>query len=644
MRRLILLLMISILAISLAPAQAQSRSVFWERWDVEISDFDFSDNSFLVREIYDIRFNGTFRFGSRIVSDDQLTGLTNILVFQDGQQLTASCSGNPGTYCAELAQEGISIRYEFQQPITDATERFVIQYRVSDALRTYEGGDQLWWVAVTEEKFGFSVGQSTITVDLPAGFAPREIIDPVVTYGAAADVRVEGTRVIATATDGVAANESFEIRVQFPHSGEIPEPVWQDTFDNDRNFEENIKPLLDLGLIVGGILIGLLGPLGAYILWYNRGRDPKVGPVPSYLTEPPTDLPPALVGTLIDEKANTRDIMSTLIDLGRRGYLVIQEDKTKSGLFGLGGDSEFTFKRTDQPLNDLRSYEKTIVENVFGGRLERSLDDLKDSFYVYLPGLKDDLYDDLVKEGLFTSKPSTTRAAYTGYGFLVLVAAGILGFFAFGQLETLTQTLLCVPAAMGFGGVSLMLVGNYMPRKTQKGAEEAAKWEAFLNYLSNLEKYEKVENATDQFNAYLPYAVAFGMDRSWIRRFSKVDSTPAPVWYFPTYQGGSYSGGYRAGTPIVDNLPTAGGLTGDVVRASGDGGGLDSMASGISGGLESMANGISDMLESASRTLTSTPSSSSSGSSGSWSGGGSSWSGGGSFGGGGSGGGSSGFG
>jgi uncharacterized membrane protein YgcG len=270
------------------------------------------------------------------------------------------------------------------------------------------------------------------------------------------------------------------------------------------------------------------------------------------------------------------------------------------------------------------------------------MESLKNKFYQYIPSLQDDLYDELVTDGLCASKPSTVRAIYSGVGTVILVVAGLVAFLAFGGVENISETLLCIPFALGFTGVGFLIVGQHMPAKTRKGAEEAAKWNAFREYLRNLEKYDRIEDVSAKFDQFLPYAIAFGIDRSWIRRFSKVSNTGIPIWYYPTYRGGYYSGGYRAGSPLPQvGLPSANDvLPGDLARAGGSGG-LDSMARDFSGGLESISDGLTKMLNSASNTFTSRPQSSGSGS---WSSGGSSWSGGGSRGGGSSGGGSRGFG
>ena len=61
MRKVLLLLSVSLVWI-LAPVDAQSRSVFWERWDVTITDMDLDNNTFLVQEAYTVRFDGRVQF------------------------------------------------------------------------------------------------------------------------------------------------------------------------------------------------------------------------------------------------------------------------------------------------------------------------------------------------------------------------------------------------------------------------------------------------------------------------------------------------------------------------------------------------------------------------------------------------------
>jgi uncharacterized membrane protein len=169
--------------------------------------------------------------------------------------------------------------------------------------------------------------------------------------------------------------------------------------------------------------------------------------------------------------------------------------------------------------------------------------------------------------------------------------------------------------------IGLWIFGRFMPRKTQKGASEAAQWQAFKAYLTDIEKHANLEEAREQFETYLPYAIAFGIEKEWVKKFTKVN-TPVPIWYdpFPRPIHTSGTGGRRGmGSPVA----TGGGAPS-----------LDQAAGDAFSGLDRMSTGFFNMLDSASSTLVSAPSSSGSGG----------FSGGGFSGGGGGGGGSSGFG
>ncbi|MBZ0277261.1 MAG: DUF2207 domain-containing protein, partial [Anaerolineae bacterium] len=483
---------------------AQTRSVYWERWDVLINNVNTSGNRFDVTESYVVQFTGTFRFGAATIPYTNLTNISNIQVLEAGRPLRESCSQQAGTFCVQNDGENLAITYYFMQFITDGRQNFDIKYTVQGALRIYEGGDQLWWTAIPTDHFGFPIGSSRVTVQMPDKFGPREGIDPVVTYGVPTNVNVNRTTVIAETTRALGGDESLEIRVQYPHDPQAVPPSWQANFDQRRLYEETTKPLVDLGAIGLSILIGLGGVLGIYALWRTRGRDPQIGPVPEYLTEPPDNLPPAVVGTLLDEQADLRDVLSTIIDLAHRGYMVMEETQV-AGVFGIGKNSLFTFKRTDKPLTDLRKFEQRMMQSIFSSnQMERTLDSLRNKFYTVIPRLQDELYEGLVDEALFTAKPSTTRAIWSGLGTLILVAAGVLGFAGFSMVENIAPSLICIPIALGAVGLAAMITGQHMPAKTRKGAESAAKWNAFRQYLRNLDKYGNVEEAAKNFDAFLP--------------------------------------------------------------------------------------------------------------------------------------------
>ncbi len=570
LRKLAALVTVMLLLGVSAVSGQSNRTVFWQRWDVVIDNVDTTHNQFDVAEKYDMQFGGSFHYGSRVISTDQLNSITNVQVSEAGQTLHQSCSGQPGTYCLEDTSDGLSITYYFLRTLTNTTETFEIDYTVSGALRIYSGGDQLWWIAIPSDHSGFPIGSSTITVLLPSGFAPREGVDPVVTYGASGDVQVNGSTVVATATQQITGDQDFEVRVQYPHDPNATAPAWQSSFDQDRAFQENVMPLISLGVIALSLIIAIGGALFLYSLYMRKGRDPRIGPVPTYLSEPPSDLPPAIVGTLIDERADPRDAISTIIDLAHRGYLAIEESQNE-GVFGIGRSSTFTFKRSDKPLDGLRDFEQTMMSHLFGsGSMERTMDSLRNRFYMVISQIQNQLYQDLVTEQLFENNPNSTRAIWVGIAVVILAVALVLGFILLPLVKRYGFALALLPIAVGFVGVVAVMIGPAMPAKTRKGAEESAKWKAFFEYLQHLEKYTTVEEASQQFEQYLPYAVAFGLDKSWIHKFSRVQSMPIPYWYYPTYIG-PYRRGYIAGTPMTVGGFGGGGMPGGLAHAGGGG-------------------------------------------------------------------------
>jgi len=611
------------------PAQAQTKSLYWRRWDVTIDQIDTTANRFDVAEVHDIQFtSGQFTFGYRAIpTNNQLERLDNIQVWEGETPLTQDCSRRAGTFCLVQQDGELQITYYFLRPAANEERVFKIEYTVIGSLLIYPDGDQLDWIAIAPDH-AFPIQESTVTVRMPSGYEPRAGTDPVVSYGAPTNVDVSGDLITFTATGTINANQQLRVRVQYPHDPNARVASWQAAADR----EATIRPLINLLAGGLGLVLALLGPFGAYYLWYKRGRDPEIGVVPDYLSEPPGDLPPAIVGTLVDERADMQDVMSTLLDLAKRGYLIIEEDRS-SGFLGIGGSNTFTFKRTDQPLTGLRHYEKRLISSMFKRADEVELDALRNKFYTAIPKIQSELYDEVVGEGFFSANPQDVRNRWTGIGMVLLFLALGIGGFTFVGAETYAG-LICIPVGLGVIAISLLIVAPRMPVKTAAGAEATAKWKAFREYLTNLRQYTDVEQATDLFNQYLPYAVAFGLERAWINQFSRVAATPIPYWYYPVYMGGPWRRGYHRGDTVIDMRQP------DIRSQLARPGGLEGMNANLSSGLNSMSAGLVGMLNNASTTFTSRPSSS--GSSGSWSGGGGSFSGGGFSGGGG--GGSAGFG
>lgn len=619
--RIVILLsvLISIGAVVPIVQAASTCSLTWDRYDADIQVN--TDGTMTVTEIETIHFTGSCHKGFRVIPQSHGT-TDNIVVWEGDRRYSSSNAGSEYSYSTFHDDNGdINLTWYF--PYTsNSTHVYNIQYTVQTGLLYYpkDDYDRIQWKAIPADH-AYPILNSNVTLHLPASApilndnnGPRiGVADGNLAVASAGSDRSTAR---FEAISPLSPGNGIEIRADFQHGAVAgTAPAWQTQYD----FQDKYGPIISLAGCVLGLLLMLGGVLWVYLRWYTRGRDPLTGLVTEYVTEPPSDLPAGMVGTLVDEKADMQDIIATLIDLARRGSITMQEEQT-AGFLGIGSSRDFIFKRiANSNDSQLRDYERTLLNDVIPSG-ERKLSDLKNSFYTSIPALKKGLYAEVVKEGLFPASPDSVRSRWAGVGCGIIFLA-ILGGIVVGVLFANTAFGVVFPfIGLGFFGLVTMSASAAMPVKTRKGSEAKAAWLAFKRYLENIKQYTKVEGATAQFDKYLPYAIAFGIDRSWINTFAQVN-TPVPIWYYP----------YGYGGPIGSGSSMSGGGVGNIGTPS-----VQGMSNSLAGSLQGMSTGLTSMLNSAASTFTSHPSSSGSGGGG--------WSGGGFSGGGGGGGGSAGFG
>ncbi|HAL62161.1 MAG TPA: hypothetical protein DCP08_07120, partial [Chloroflexi bacterium] len=442
--------------------QAQDKEYYWNRLDVDITVQGNSD--ILVTETWELTYTeGRFHFIYRNVPTDRLEDISLVKVLVDGQK---AVPGREAPYTYETYYDGGNYVIKVYFPYThDSTHTYVLSYLVQGGLRIYEGGDQLWWKAVFADR-DFVVRSSTVTVHLPEGV---EEVQKVAAYGWDAYTDIRDSRTVIFVAQDISPGRELEVRVQFPHGiVEASPPSWQAAED----FRASVRPWATLGSLCLGVFIPLAVFLGLYILWYTRGRDRPIRMPADYLTEPPSDLPAGVVGTLLDERADMKDIIATIVDLARRGVIRMQEIEER-GFLGIGTHRDFTFERTGQEEN-LRGYERTLIRKIFDLRSRKDLSDLKNKFYKAIPTLQEQMYEEVVKLGFFTQSPQRTRNIYTGLGVAGMVLSGVLGFCVMATLSNITGVVILPFIGLGLAFLGVVIFGRFMPRKTGEGSMAAA--------------------------------------------------------------------------------------------------------------------------------------------------------------------------
>ncbi len=215
-------------------------------------------------------------------------------------------------------------------------------------------------------------------------------------------------------------------------------------------------------------------------------------------------------------------------------------------------------------------------------------------------------------------------------GVLTLVVVAVVGLCRTDRLlGAFTPFAICVPVGLAVPAIGLLILARYMPRKTPKGAEEAAKWLAFKRYMENIEQYTKVEEAQEIFDRYLPYAIAFGLEKSWISEVRQGRYCAAAL-----VLSGPLPGATAAPLHLVDGRGLRAGRRRHARPAEGGSmapPSMSDMSRGMGTSLAGMSAGLGAMLVVVCQHADQPAGAA--GGSGSW--GGSSWSGGGGFGGGG---------
>lgn len=633
------LLIVASLAFAEGIASAQSRSFHNDRYDSDITVNQ--DGSLDIQEtlvyVYD---SGSYHRGTRFWDTNRLENITGIQVTEigSGGQETlyqeteydsdSSTSGTPGTFGVEDTSGKKSVRwvYPYTPDSPGYTKTFRLGYHVVGAVRVYPDRDEFDWYAVPPAWQG-AINSSRVQVTFPQGFDANTATARAIRSVPNAEVSKSGNQ-ITWSTTGNIQSTGFEVGTQLPKGIlNATAPSWQagqDQKDVLNATLERYRGVIDIALLVLSLLIAALGILWVVRRWYTNGRDKPVKLFSDYITEPPSNLPPGLVGTLIDESADVRDVIATVVDMGRKGNLTIQETQ-QAGFLSSSQDFEYRQVGTQVEYR----FEQMLLDSMFGGGNDITLSSLKNTFYSKLPPIYDEMYRSLVALKYFPENPKAVRNRNMALGFGLIV----LGVILFGIGVTvglvLTSFGMLPGIAVGLIGVALLITSRAMPRKTDFGAEETAKWRAFGNYLSQMQKYTDVQAAADKFQQYLPYAVALGIEQQLIHQFNSVP-TAMPPWYAP--YGYSPYGYFPMGVG-VPGQQSAGGGSGGPMPSFDSGGAMQGMSNSLAGAMQGMSNSFTTMVNSASSALTSQPQSSSSG--GGWGGGGGSFGGGGGGGGGG---------
>lgn len=424
-------------------------------------------------------------------------------------------NGNTENYATSRNGNELEIKIGDADVTVTGSQQYEITYTAQAAVNFFDDHDELYW-NVTGDHWDVLLGQVTATARLDTQ-VPKDQLQVKCFTGPRGSTSQNCTAGPDDSAGVFAAQNEFLTIVFGWPKGIVTKP---DNYDQLRaagtvssGLERVTQNPIMVWLFNGLLPLGVIGWL--IRRWMTHGRDPKGKGTVVAQYEPPDGLTPGEMGTLIDEHANHRDVVATIVDLAVRGFLTITEIEQKK-LLGKSKDYRLD-RKSGGKQTELKPHEKDLRDSLFGSGDSVTLSSLKGSFSDDVKKIQTDLYTQVRDQGYFSANPSSVRIGYVVVGAII----AFFGFFAFGA----GIFGICI------AGVAIAIAGPFMPQRTTKGADALWHAKGFKLFLEKAEKYRlQWQEKQHIFEQYLPYAMAFGVAQQWSQTFEGIEQAP-PSWY-----------------------------------------------------------------------------------------------------------------
>ncbi|HWC17380.1 MAG TPA: DUF2207 domain-containing protein, partial [Terriglobales bacterium] len=434
------------------PLGAQQRS--WRISDFSADIDVHNDGSADVNERISLVFIGSFRGIHRYIPVDYLGPEgSNYSLFLKVQRVIDE-EGQPLKYSSKKNGSNRVLTIYIPSAI-DTSKRVHIIYSVRNAVKFFEDHDEFYW-NVTGTGWPVPIDAASAYVRFPTDANGKLRAQSYAgVYGSTeqAITDIQGANVVAETSNPLPARGGLTVDIFIP-KGVLKSP----------NAFTRALWLLGSNPIV---LMPLWAFAVMFALWWNKGRDPHAGLSVAPMYQPPKDMTPAEVGTLIDDSTDPRDITSILVDLAVRGYIKIREEDVSQMVVFHKKDYVFIQLKGPDGWSDLAPFERVMMENLFpGGQTETHIADLRNRFYVAIQPIKSDVMSSLKDKGMYTLDPESAHA-YWILGAVITAAPFVLaGYFMHVDF---TQSGFWMFGSIALSIVVIILFSRIMSAKSVKG-------------------------------------------------------------------------------------------------------------------------------------------------------------------------------
>jgi uncharacterized membrane protein len=614
-RRLALLVTV-LAALALPPAASADKSFTLPEAFVTVTLS--RDGEVLVREDLTFDYSGFFTGAYRDIPLRADVQVRDVTVAERGTQYapggdtTLGSSDAPGRYgFVRLPGKGLRIVWHYQQ---DGGRRtFTLRYRLRGVVIAHDDA-----VEVAPQVWGnqWRSGLHVLLANVQAAGAAagtRAWIEP-----AWLSHRLTILRgVVQTATDDVPGERAVTLRVLYPpsvlradapyakhvHDDILPATIAREQAAIDRTARE--KRELDdtlhhpLGWILALFALALVPALLLAALAYLRfGREQGSGSAPKYVNDPPDDLAPALVPSLLAQKvvAGGDQLTATLFELVRRGrYTLTHVTREESSFAGLRhkeiddvdlarGDEGIALSPVEKPVAAI--FDKLTEQGpVALSRVASTVKGLPQSDREWFHGRSEAFQSavrDQARQRIFWSGRGML-VKWIAFGAFVVIGALLLlvGIAGLADPPLVRQDLIftAAGAALLLNAVVLLFLPASMWRRRRPALQASAEgWEGFRRYLHDFPRLaDKPADTLPLWESYLVYGIAFGIAERVLEaaRLSfpgiSQSSVYVPALYLSSFNASSFASDLGGAFPSPASGSSGGGGGGGSFGGGGGG-------------------------------------------------------------------------
>ncbi|MGD8537487.1 MAG: DUF2207 domain-containing protein [Candidatus Aminicenantes bacterium] len=560
-------------------------------------------------------FSGSFSFVFRTLETQARVTFQDFRVSENGRFYELSDSEHPGTYRITRTQRGqIEVRWFFDAD--DESRTFDFHYRVINAVTRYEDAAVLYYKFISEE--WDRVSQNVRLSVKPPGELLQSELNEWLHGPLWAESRIESDGTVTAWCDHLPRQTYLEIRVLYPPE-KFPGAVRSSGLVRSRIMEEEARWAEEANLMreeaarkqaeaaqraalkekrqeQGKWIVMALGVLGIGFAWRNYrkyGQRPSLPPSVKYSSDVPENIQPALVSYLLSSREISGGaLVSTMMDLARRGYINLREEHIeKKKLFGgtrTVTDYSWDLNRKywqDHEIN-MEVYEDDLIKFIFEDLAEgndsidlKQIKKQQTKFTKFFREWKKKVKKTGDDKGWFDKESNRGMYYSLGIGiamiFLTAAAIYFIGVWA---------------VALGVACVAVFILSFMTPHRTREGEMLARHWKALKRYLHKYH-YRSVDRSAllNNIDDYLVYGVVLGLGQKIFKELAAYIPVEEYQRYVPWYV---YHGtGVGSFTPdafasafssmvatTTSSMSTASGIGGGA--SSGGGGGASSGGGG----------------------------------------------------------------